>query len=40
MESIQEVLPMVNDFIAVTGFILFLLQKLIETAPPRLLEVC
>lgn len=30
---------MINDFIAVASFILFLLQKLVETIPPRLLEV-
>ena len=39
VDSIREVLPMVNDFIMVTGFILFLLQKMFETIPPRLLEV-
>lgn len=30
---------MINDFIVVIGFILFLLQKMFETIPPRLLEV-
>lgn len=31
---------MINDFIVVAGFVLFLLQKVVNgTTPPRLLEV-
>lgn len=42
IDSIQEVMPMINDFmdfITVLGFFIFMLKKIIESVPPRLLEV-
>lgn len=38
--SIQEVVPMLNDFLAVTSFLVFLLDKFLAAGvSPRLLEV-
>lgn len=40
MASIQEVVPMLNDFLAVASFALFLLDKFLTVGvSPRLLEV-
>lgn len=39
VDGIREVLPMINDFMMVISFAMFLLQKLVEIIPPRLLEV-
>ena len=38
-DGIREVLPMINDFMMVISFAMFLLQKLVEIIHPRLLEV-
>lgn len=40
--SIQEMMPMIEtflDFTTVFSFIVFIMKKIIETVPPRLLEV-
>lgn len=40
--SIQEVLPMINfvsDVLTVFSIIVWIIEKLLQTVPPRLLEV-
>lgn len=40
--SIQEVLPMINllsDILTVVSIIVYVIQKVLELGPPRLLEV-